>query len=173
MSSIYIAPLSAVEDAIEEVRPSHLISLLDPETMIDTPSGIARERHLQLGINDISTPSDYLVAPDVGHIDTLLAFVDGWHGDAPLLVHCWAGISRSTAAAFIALCAINETAAENDLARLIRDRGDHAHPNRLMVQLADQHLGREGRMTDAVEALGPGRMTWEGTLFSVPARPDI
>ncbi|WP_339832013.1 protein-tyrosine phosphatase family protein [uncultured Parvibaculum sp.] len=168
---IYVSPLSAVADAIESVRPSHLVSLLDPETMIGTPRGIEPARHLRLGVNDIAAPLDDLVPPGIAHVSALIEFVRGWDQQNPLLVHCWAGISRSSAAAFIALCTLNEDHPEADLARLVRARGAHAHPNRLMVQVADELLARQGRMSAAVEALGPGRAVWEGEIFSVPIRP--
>lgn len=169
---IYVSPLSAVADAIESLRPSHLVSLLDPETMIGTPRGIEPARHLRLGVNDIAAPLDDLVPPGMAHVSALIEFVRGWDQQSPLLVHCWAGISRSSAAAFIALCTLNEDHPEAELARLIRARGAHAHPNRLMVQIADELLARQGRMSAAVEALGPGRAVWEGEIFSVPIRPD-
>lgn len=169
---IYVSPLSAVEDAIRDVKPSHLVSLLDPETMIDTPGGIEPARHLRLSVNDIAEEIDDLVPPGVEHVASLIEFVHGWDQTSPLLVHCWAGISRSTAAAFIALCVLNEGQPEQDLARLVRTRGAHAHPNRLMVRHADQLLKRGGRMSAAIEALGPGRACWEGELFSIPLRPD-
>lgn len=169
---IYVSPLSGVVDAIRTVRPSHLVSLLDPETMIDTPDGIVRERHLRLSVNDIAEPDEMLVTPSAAHVAELIGFVRRWDQESPMLVHCWAGISRSTAAAFIALCALNEDHPEDELARLVRARGAHAHPNRLMVRLADDLLGRKGRMCNAVEALGPGRATWEGELFALPVHPD-
>ncbi len=169
---IYVSPLSAVIDAIRTVRPSHLVSLLDPETMIDTPQGVARELHLRLAVNDIAEPNDMLVTPGEGHISELIGFVRSWDQRSPMLLHCWAGISRSTAAAFIALCALNEDHPEDELARLVRARGSHAHPNRLMVRIADDLLGRNGRMREAVEALGPGRAAWEGELFSLPTHPE-
>lgn len=168
---IYVSPLSAIPDAIREVKPSHLVSLLDPDTMIDTPQGILPTQHLRLGVNDIAEEIDDLVPPGVEHVADLIAFVQSWDQRSPLLVHCWAGISRSTAAAFIALCALNEGHPEDELARLVRACGSHAHPNRLMVRHADSLLKREGRMSAAVEALGPGRACWEGELFSIPLRP--
>jgi len=168
---IYVSPLSAIPDAIREVKPSHLVSLLDPDTMIDTPQGILPTQHLRLGVNDIAEEIDDLVPPGVEHVAELIAFVQAWDQKSPLLVHCWAGISRSTAAAFIALCTLNEGHPEDELARLVRACGSHAHPNRLMVRHADSLLKREGRMSAAVEALGPGRACWEGELFSIPLRP--
>jgi predicted protein tyrosine phosphatase len=170
---IYVSPLSAVEHAIRTVRPSHLVSLLDPETMIETPEGIQRDRHLRLPLNDIAEPNGTLATPSTGHVAALIGFIRDWDQRQPILVHCWAGISRSTAAAFIALCALNEDHPEDKLARLVRAHGAHAHPNRLMVQIADDLLGREGRMQAAIEALGPGRATWEGELFALPAHPDF
>lgn len=169
---IYVCPLATVPDAIREVRPSHLVSLLDPESMIETPEGMAQERHLRLGINDIAEPYEDLVAPGPAHVAELISFVRGWEQDAPMLIHCWAGISRSTAAAFIALCTLNEELPEDELARLVRARGAHATPNRLLVRLADEMLGRRGRMSAAVEALGPGRAAWEGELFALPVHPE-
>ncbi|MCE9649939.1 MAG: tyrosine protein phosphatase [Parvibaculum sp.] len=169
---IYVSPLSGVVDAIRAVGPSHLVSLLDPESMIDTPDGIERVCHLRLGINDIAEPRDELIVPGEAHVSELISFVRGWDQKNPMLVHCWAGISRSTAAAFIALCTLNENHPEAELARLVRARGAHAHPNRLMVRLADDILGRKGRMREAVEALGPPRQTWEGELFALPVHPE-
>ena len=169
---IYVSPLSAVADAIRDVKPSHLVSLLDPETMIDTPAGIVPARHLRLSVNDIAEEIDDLVPPGVEHVASLIDFVQEWDQESPLLVHCWAGISRSTAAAFIVLCALNEGRPEDELAQLVRSRGSHAHPNRLMVRHADSLLKRGGRMIAAVEALGPGRACWEGELFSIPLRPQ-
>jgi predicted protein tyrosine phosphatase len=168
---IYVCPLATVPDAIRTVRPSHLVSLLDPESMIDTPEGVARERHLRLGINDIAEPYEDLVVPEARHVAELLRFVRGWEQTAPMLIHCWAGISRSTAAAFIALCALNENYPEDELARLVRRRGAHAYPNKLLVQLADDMLGRKGRMRAAVEALG-ATSSAQGQLFAIPARHD-
>ena len=165
---IYVCPLSAIKGAIRDLRPSHLVSLLDPDSMIDTPAGIAPGRHLRISVNDIAAPAGDLVPPEAGHMAALVDFVRGWDRESPLLVHCWAGISRSTAAAFIALCALHDAHPEDELARLVRAHGPHARPNRLMVRLADDLLRREGRMSAAVEALGPGRACWEGELFSIP-----
>src|SRR5690606_29737670 len=96
-----------------------------------------------------------------------------WDQSQPLLVHCWAGISRSTAAAFITLCALNEKHDEQDIAMLIRRHGDHAYPNRLMIKIADDLLPRQGRMCAAIEAMGPARATWEGEVFALPVCPEL
>jgi len=172
---IYVSPLSALEACAQDLRPSHVVSLLDPETIavLGTPPGIAPKNHLKVSVNDIAAPINGHVHPDSSHVEEIIAFLSGWQPDAPLLIHCWAGISRSTATAFTALCMYNEDACEFALARLIRERGAHASPNRLIVAHADRVLGRDGRMIDAVDAMTPPRATYEGVTFSLPHAPDV
>ena len=93
-----------------------------------------------------------------------------WNHEAPLVIHCWAGISRSTAAALISLCALNEEGVEGDIATAIRRASPTAMPNSLMVAIADDLLGRRGRMVDAVRAIGEGKIAVAGKPFSIPSR---
>ena len=166
---IYVCPLSQVHAAIRKLTPSHLVSLLDPKSMIETPPGIVRGRHLRLSVNDIAEPREGLVLPGESHIREILDFVDGWDQRAPLLIHCWAGISRSTATAYIALCHLNQ-GQEYDAAKKMRAAARHAQPNRRLVALADTLMGRGGRMIDAVAQMGQGEFDMEGDLFSMPAK---
>ena len=108
---------------------------------------------------------DGFVAPADHHIERVLNFVRNWDRSAPMVVHCYAGISRSTASAFAAACALNPHRDEIEIARQIRARSPIASPNRLMVSLADRALGREGRMLRALDEMGPGSMTVEGRPF--------
>lgn len=168
MSAILITPYAAVEATVRRYRPSHMLTLLDPETEITTPGGIAPKRHLRLGINDIVEPIAGSIAPCATHIEDILRFSRSWDRRAPLLVHCWAGISRSTAAALILLSDMHRPGYEEQIARGLRARAPHAQPNRLMIQYADVLMGREGRLIDAVEAMGPARVVWEGELVELP-----
>ena len=170
MPAVYVCPLAQVPSAVVQVRPSHLITLLDPKDIIATPEGIEPDRHLKLGVNDINEPHPDYVAPEGHHVERLISFIKTWEGSDPLLVHCWAGISRSTASAFIALCMNNEGVSELEIARSMRSAAPHIHPNRRIVAYADNLLGRDGRMIAAIEALGPGRIVYEGVLFGVPLR---
>jgi predicted protein tyrosine phosphatase len=168
MSAILITPFSAVEDTVRRYRPSHVVTLLDPQTVVATPTGIARARHLRLGIDDITEPADGSVAPTKDHVAHILGFAREWDRTAPLLVHCWAGISRSTAAALILLCDIHGSGREHEIAQGLRARAAHAQPNKLMIRHADALMGREGRMIEAVEAMGPARIVWEGEVVELP-----
>lgn len=165
---IYVCPLSQVQTSLARLGPSHLVSLLDPKSMIGTPPSLHPDRHLRLSVNDIAEPRDGLVLPGETHIREILDFIDGWDQSAPLLIHCWAGISRSTAAAYIALCHLND-GQEHQAAKLMRQRARHAQPNPRLVAVADKIMGRKGRMIDAVAGMGAGVFDMEGALFSLPA----
>lgn len=166
---IVVSPLSAVERVIETYQPSRLISLLSAEMMVDAPTGMAPDRHLKLSMHDISTEAEGHVAPAATDIERLIGFIDGWDRSAPLAIHCWAGISRSTAAAYVALCRLNPDRDEVALAARLRRASPHATPNRRIVALADEALGRNGRMIDAIRRIGRGADAWEGRVFTLPA----
>ena len=82
-----------------------------------------------------------------------------------MVVHCWAGISRSTAAAFIAVSALNPQRDVAELARTVRALSPSATPNARLVALADDMLSRGGTMVDAVRAIGRGAFAAEGDPF--------
>ncbi len=168
--TIYVAPLSCVAGTIAEAQVSHLVTLINGDTLVATPAAITPDRHLRLAMNDICEPSPGLVLPCETHVADLVRFALDWDREAPLLIHCWAGISRSTAAAFIALCALNPGAHELELAQALRQASPTAYPNRRLVRLADEVLGRSGRMITAVEAIGRGTFADEAQVFALPAR---
>lgn len=166
---IVVAPLHHAQTIITRRRPSHVISLFSPGQEHEQPAGLPAAHHLKLTFNDITATTPGLVAPDAALVATLVDFGRTWQEAHPLLIHCWAGISRSTAAAFILACERNP-GCEADIARLLRARAPSATPNRLMVALADAMLSRGGRMTDATDAIGRGAEAGTGEPFELPAR---
>jgi predicted protein tyrosine phosphatase len=167
---LIVSPLSRLPQVIAERGPSHLITLLGPEEMIETPAGIRPERHLKLAVHDIAAPQAGLTAPDATTVEQILDFGRAWDEGAPLLIHCWAGISRSTASAFIIACERSPNADELDIALKMRRVSPHAFPNRRIVALADDILDRRGRMLEAVEAMGGNNFVLEGVPFELAAR---
>lgn len=167
--SIYVGPLSAVDATVDAAGISHLISLINDQTMISTPPVIAPDNHLRLAMNDISEPQLGLVPPNQDHVAELIEFAIAWDRTGPMLIHCWAGISRSTAAVFIALCTLNPDHEEDGIAQSLRAASRTATPNRRLVGLADEILGRHGRMSAAVAAIGRGDFASEGAVFRMPA----
>ena len=168
MPRLLVAPLSSLADTLTAHAPSHLISLLSPEHMIETPAGFPTALHLKLGVNDIIDPAAGTAPPAREHVDALLAFSRGWDAKQPLLIHCWAGISRSMASAFTILCDRLGPGREIEIARAIRQRAPHAQPNRLLVSHADDALGRGGRMVLALNSMGPPLMVEEGVTTVFP-----
>lgn len=168
MQHLLVTPLSGLDEAIRAHRPSHLVTLLSPGHMIETPEGFAPESHLRLGVNDITDPAAGTDPPAAAHIAALLDFARAWDGNQPLLLHCWAGISRSMASAFIILCDRMGKDHEIEVARAMRRRAPHAAPNRLLVEHGDAALGREGRMVAALNAMGPAVTVEEGVITRFP-----
>jgi predicted protein tyrosine phosphatase len=167
--AIHVCPLSAVPDTVARSNASHLLTWLQDEIVVETPRLILPERHIRFHIHDISEPLPGYVQPGREHIDQLVEFALDWGGRGPIVVHCWAGISRSTAAAYTALCAINPDAPEELIATRLREASPTAYPNRLMIRLADAALGRRGRMVRAVESIGRGVPAGEAEPFSIAA----
>jgi predicted protein tyrosine phosphatase len=166
---IHVCSLARMQSTVDTTGARHVVTLLGVEDFLDRPTGIPAGNHLFLRMHDISEPRDGHVAPDAEHVETLVEFVRGWDRAAPLVVHCWAGISRSTAAAFVSVCALKPERDEREVAWAIRRASPTATPNIRIVTFADAMLERKGRMVAAVEAIGRGALANEG----VPFRLDL
>lgn len=168
MPRIIVCPLSHVPTSVSTHQASHLVTLIRDGTRVERPRSISSDRHLFLTFDDIVEPIDGMVAPAEEHAKALLSFVERWDQNHPIVVHCFAGISRSTAAAFITLCALRPERNEADLARSLRLASPSATPNIRLVGLADRLLARDGRMIAAIEAIGRGETAFEGAPFALP-----
>jgi predicted protein tyrosine phosphatase len=162
---IHVCSLSRLHETVEATGARHVVTLLKDVELVQRPGGIASENHLILGMDDITGPLDGYVAPADEHVTRLIAFVRGWDRAAPLVMHCYAGISRSTAGAYVAACTLNPQRDERAIARELRLASPTATPNSYLVSLADRALGRGGRMTAAIEEIGRGVMAFEGDPF--------
>jgi predicted protein tyrosine phosphatase len=162
---IIVCPLSQVQQLVDEHGARDVVTLLAPDTPHETPRGVAPERHLKLYFHDIVQKLDGHTAPTAADAVKLIGFLESWTRGAPMLIHCWAGISRSTAAAYIASCMFRPQADEMELAGELRRASPSATPNRLIVSLADDVLGRKGRMVKAIDGIGRGADAFEGRPF--------
>jgi predicted protein tyrosine phosphatase len=168
MPRIIVCPLNQVPVSVSAHKASHLVSLIKQGTPVERPSSIPVDRHLYLGFDDITEPMDGMIAPAEEHVRDLLTFIGGWDQKRPIVVHCYAGISRSTAGAFITMCALRPERAETKIATALRLASPSATPNIRLVGFADRLLGREGRMVAAIESIGRGEMAYEGAPFVLP-----
>lgn len=167
MTVIHVCPLADLDDVVGAQRPSHLVSLVSPSMPEIAGSSIAGAQYLRLGINDITAPREGYVLAQEADVARLIGFVATWPGTRPMLMHCWFGVSRSPAAAYIAACALAPDADEAMIAARLREAAPFATPNPRLVALADDLLGRAGRMRAAIAAIGRGSEVSTGVPFAL------
>jgi predicted protein tyrosine phosphatase len=114
--------------------------------------------HVRLTFDDVTVSSARLHSremqpPEREDIEKLLDRADDLLESGYVYCHCAAGISRSTAAAFILQCLIRPPGSEREAMEAVLEDNPFAAPNRLMVKLADEILGRDGDMLSAIEAV--------------------
>jgi predicted protein tyrosine phosphatase len=163
---IIVCPLHAAPALVASSKASHAVSLLSPETPFPQFDGLEQGRHLKLTLHDITTITPGLNAPAVNDAQRLVEFIASWDAAAPMLIHCWAGISRSTASAYTAMC-MKRSTSEEELAWELREASPSATPNLLLISHVDALLGREGRMVNAIRSIGRGQDAFEGVPFSL------
>jgi predicted protein tyrosine phosphatase len=164
---ILVCPLSHLQQSVDDSGARHVVTLVRDEMRVFRPQGIEPENHLWLQMDDITEPLDGYIAPAAEHVEALLGFVERWRREQPLIIHCFAGISRSTAAAFISACALAPERDETEIAWRLRQASRTASPNQRLVSLADEFLGRRGRMKAAIARIGYGETASEARPFQL------
>jgi predicted protein tyrosine phosphatase len=138
-----------------EAGVTHILSILDPGWPEPEAFGaFDPHRRLELRFHDVIEAEPGYVAPESLDVEQLLSFgrnlteARGKH----LLVHCHAGVSRSTAAATLILAqARPNRPAEEALQAVVRQR-PRAWPNLRILEIGDALLGRRGKVVDAARA---------------------
>lgn len=164
---LLVGPLERVSTLCEAHRPSHLVSWLSPPAEApEIAAPFAPSRRLLLASHDIIELTEGYQAPSAEDVEKLIALAREWDRAHPMLVHCWAGVSRSTAAAFVVACALSARP-EHELAQALRLASPSATPNLLIVRHADDLLGRDGRMVEAIVQIGRGAEVFLGAAFEL------
>lgn len=164
---IKVCSLARLNDTVTACSARHVVTLVRDESRIFRPPGVDPDNHLWLQMDDIADPIDGMIVPSEDHVDQLVKFVTRWDRAQPMVVHCFAGISRSTAAAFISACALAPERDEAEIALRIRKASPTASPNPRLVALGDAYLGRQGRMVKAVTRIGMGQPVYEAEPFDL------
>lgn len=134
---------------------THVLSLLAPENPEPVAfAGYAAHRRLELRFHDIIEPEPGRVAPQREDVERLLAFGRGVAERplAHLLVHCQAGVSRSTAATALILAQARPQLAADAVFAAIAALRPRAWPNLRIIELGDALLGRGGALVAAAGA---------------------
>lgn len=127
---------------------SHVLSIIDTHEprppALDDYLGIDHEL---IRFDDVVAEYPGFEACTPAHIEKVLAFGRRVHAraDGHVLIHCHAGISRSTAAAAILMAQDAPGHEEEAFLRLL-DLRKHGWPNTRMVEFADRLLERDGAM---------------------------
>jgi len=165
MPTLHVCPLSRLPETVAATGASHVLTLINVGTPLERPAVIDAGNHAVIGVSDIAAARDGHVLPADEHVARVLDFVRTWPREKPLVIHCYAGISRSTAAAYIAACALAPERDEAAIADALRAASPSATPNPLFVAIADRMLDRDGRMVAAIARIGRGADAFEGTPF--------
>jgi predicted protein tyrosine phosphatase len=125
-----------------------LVSIGEPEDRPPAGFGNVAAR-LRLLFSDVN---EEVGGPAVDDVRRLIRAAESLaERSGRVLIHCQAGISRSTAAAVIVYAVLlGEGREEEAMARVLAAR-EYANPNRRMIALADELLAREGRLIEAVQ----------------------
>ncbi|MBV8399122.1 MAG: protein-tyrosine-phosphatase, partial [Acetobacteraceae bacterium] len=137
-----------------EAQVSHVVSILDPDWPVPQAFGdFGEHERLELRFHDVIEPEVGMIVPEAEHVEELLAFGRDLTSGAHLLVHCHAGVSRSSASmALIIAQAMPALAADRVFSEVLRIR-PVAWPNLRIVELGDAQLGRGGALTTALHDL--------------------
>jgi predicted protein tyrosine phosphatase len=135
---------------------THVLSILDPDW--PDPASFAAfppHRRLALRFHDIIEPAPGRYAPSREDVERLLAF--GREISEPagclLLVHCHAGVSRSTAAATLILAQAHPDRPAGEALDAVARIRPRAWPNLRMLEFGDTLLGRDGEIIAAAGTL--------------------
>lgn len=162
---IHVCSLARLHQTVRDSGARHVVSVMKDISLVERPAAVRPEHHLHIAVDDITFPMDGYKHPSEEHVARLVRFVTAWDRATPIVIHCYAGISRSTAGAFATACALSPDRDEAAIARELRRVSPTAMPNSLIVSLADRILGRQGRMIRAIEAIGRGEIAYEADPF--------
>lgn len=164
---IYVCSLADLHATVKTTGASHVLTIMANVAQVVRPETVVEANHLRVQVDDITESMDGFVAPNENHVLQVMNFARSWDRTSPMVIHCYAGISRSTASAFTAACMLNPDRDEQEIAQRIRTASPIASPNRLIVSLADKALGRNGRMIRALDDMGPGSLMVAGKPFRI------
>ena len=138
---------------------THVVSLLrnSERNYLFMPSSFKRENWLFLDMDDVIS-EDAEFAPQKEQVVRLLDWVKKLPSDAHLVVHCFAGISRSTAAALaIKVQELGVDQVDEAISWLLEER-PQACPNPVITKHADELLGANGKLHSAAEEVASSKL---------------
>jgi len=154
----------ALDETLAASKAEWMVSFSSPRKSLTRPRQII-SGYLAQEFNDITASQAGLIAPNESQIGEMLDFFRGWNGQSSLIIQCWMGISRSTAAALLASASLFPDQNMEALAQKLRTLSPMATPNALMIGLGDEMLGLQGHLIKSVKNIGRGAEAHEGQPF--------
>ena len=157
---IIVCSLKDLETVCSSVKPSHVISVIDPGYAPKTPQGV--KKHLKLGFDDIinispdnnifrlNSDNSPQVLPNQDHVQSIVDFTNSWDSISPIVVHCWCGVSRSMATAIYLLCKEDNLNIEKNI-KYLMNIAPHANPNKLLIKYFEKKLKIEDKIIQAIQ----------------------
>ncbi len=168
---LIVSSLERAREAYATHKPTHVISILSEDEPRPVFQGLNEDNHLKLYVeHETGGDSHNLTAKQ--RTEKIIACTNEWENTGNVLIHCTKGVSRSMAAAFIILCMLKPDVPEEKIAQQLRQEAPHADPCIFLVSHADDRLGREGRMFDAIDDLPPCRTTIDAPIVLLPQQQD-
>jgi predicted protein tyrosine phosphatase len=167
VACIAICSVEDMPGVVARLQPARVVSLLTGNAQPATPPEVQSEDHLRILVDDIEGPEAGFIAPSEAHVEQLIAFLRASPPHVSIVIHCLAGVSRSPAAALVAL-ALDAPGQEMEAAALLRAAAPFADPNRLIIELADVSLGRNGALVAALDSMGESDWLRGVKSFTLP-----
>lgn len=168
-----ISSFNNARDAITSLDPEFFISIRDPGTDYQLSIGPGCQCLQILEFHDVTINPNLVSAsyrpPDSSHINKIVEVGRRWNGKGKLLINCWAGVSRSSAAALVTLAKFWPDHIEEYATRM-RQQGPWLRPNPLLVRLADDYFKLGGRLTQASATMGKPTMKGVPHFVSLDVR---
>lgn len=133
---------------------SHVLSILDPDWPVpDAFASFGEHERFELRFHDVIEEFPGVIPPREEHVAQLLAFGKRLVAEPPpgahLLVHCHAGVSRSTASMILMVAQAQPERTASSVAREILRLRPQAWPNLRIIEMGDAQLGRGGELVEA------------------------
>lgn len=158
---VFVTSKNKVHNLVKQTNATHVVSLLDPGDRLFVTERLSKLPRLHLICEDVLNDFAHN-APTREQVDRLLKFGRNMSEDAVVVVHCFAGVSRSTAAA--AALMVQELKHQghpdpvSEALRRLVDQRPEACPNPVISKFADELLGFDGAFHEACEKVANAKI---------------
>lgn len=137
----------------EEWRATHVVSLIDPAIGPEHVPAIRTAEHIVARLRDQETAEFTAHFPDIVEslFETVRPAIESQH--SRILVHCHAGVSRSTAFCYAMIAHRAGRGMENEAFGAFLSIVNKPWPNRRIVEILDRKWQRDGALLKPLDAM--------------------